>query len=172
MPNPNRDRGMRAEREACKLLTDLTGFPVQRMANQGIPLDVGDLYGIPDTTVQVSAVNPLPARIWDRARQKTGDCTKQQERHGMRHGVVLLRIDGGTWRALTTTPQLLWLAGDRDYDNTNNQDRDVTPGAIIRWAPYWAPGWSHVGLGIWVATLGHWATDITTAVRPVEEEVA
>lgn len=170
MPNPNRDRGMRAEREACKLLTDLTGFPVQRMANQGIPLDVGDLYGIPNTTIQVSAVNPLPARIWDRARQKTVDCTKQQERHGMRHGVALLRIDGGTWRALVTTEQLLELAPIAGF--VEDMTLDVTPGAIIRWAPYWAAGWTHVGAGIWVTTLGHWATDITAAVRPVEEEVA
>ena len=70
MPSPQRDRGIRAEREACALLTELTGFTVMRMANQGIRQDIGDLIGLPDTTIQVSAVPRQPTRTARMAREK------------------------------------------------------------------------------------------------------
>lgn len=92
--NPHNDRGKRAEREAVKLLCDLTGHPVDRRRNAGIRLDVGDLIGLPDTAIQVSACQRNDTAIAARARTKVIDCGLQQARLGAAHGVTLLRING------------------------------------------------------------------------------
>lgn len=157
-------RGKATEREACRLLTELTGWTVRRRASEGIREDIGDLIGVPDTTIQVSAVRPLPAAIWERARTKIADCAAQQQRHGMTHGVVLLRIDGKggapAWRALCSAAQIEALDVHRI-----DCEPEVTPGSVIRWAPYWAHPWVLVGAGIYVTSVDRWAADIACITK-------
>ena len=153
--NPQRDRGIRAEREACAILHKLLGASVRRRANEGIREDIGDLIGLPDTTIQISAVPDSTTKIADRATRKTVDVEKQRARAGDTHAVVLLRIDGGHWRAVCTTPQLhrlkVDLADAAVYINP------PAPGATIRWAPMFScRDWSLAG-GLWVATIDGWA---------------
>ena len=59
MPNPQRDAGIRAENEACRLLEAALELPegtVRRRKNEGIHEDIGDLIGIPNTTIQVTRI--------------------------------------------------------------------------------------------------------------------
>ena len=51
--NPQKNKGDRAEREACIYLTAATGHIVERRFGAGQDKDKGDLVGIPDTVVQV-----------------------------------------------------------------------------------------------------------------------
>lgn len=156
--NPQRDRGIRAEREACVLLSAALDLDVRRRANEGIREDIGDLVGVPDTTIQVSAVPDDPTKIGARAQQKAAGCAVQQARAGTTHGVVLLRIDGGHWRAVCSGDQLeaLGWAG-------LPAPSGMRPGLIVRWAPMFAAGtWtlSHPAAsagGLFAAGLDGWA---------------
>ena len=51
MTNPQKRKGDKAEREAAELMTEVTGFECQRNLSAGIPGDVGDLHGIPNTVI-------------------------------------------------------------------------------------------------------------------------
>ena len=50
--NSNKIKGDKAEREACALLTEFTGYEVERRFGAGMQNDKGDLVGIPDTVIQ------------------------------------------------------------------------------------------------------------------------
>lgn len=157
--NPARDRGIRTEREACALLVELTGHNVRRRTNEGIREDIGDLIGLPDTTIQVSRVPDNPTAINDRARCKLADLALQQQRAGTRHGVVLLRIDGagrrpGVWRALVDDVEAEALGTHNVCAWHRSQ------GWIIRHAPDVATGgWHRVTGGRYVATVETWVAD-------------
>ena len=159
--NPARERGMRAEREACVLLSQALDLDVRRMANQGIREDIGDLVGIPNVTVQVSAVPDNPTEIARRAKTKVVDAITQAERAGTTHSLVLLRIDGGHWRAICTTEQL-----DRHgaLGDAAVLIDPPAPGHVIRWAPVFAAAdWIAVDRsGPWVSTLNGWARTYLT----------
>jgi hypothetical protein len=172
--NPQRDRGIRTEREACALLVELTGHNVRRRANEGIREDIGDLIGLPDTTIQVSRVPDQPAAINNRARTKLADLALQQQRAATRHGVVLLRIDGagarpGVWRALVDSEGL-----DRLHGQVAHIECVAWPpssGWVIRHAPdMLTGGWHEIGVGNrvtgrYVATIETWAADYLAATR-------
>lgn len=53
MTNARKRRGDDAERELAHLLTELTGWSVERKLGAGRREDTGDLYGLPETTAQV-----------------------------------------------------------------------------------------------------------------------
>lgn len=171
MPNPQRDAGIRAENEACRLLEAALELPegtVRRRKNEGIHEDIGDLIGIPNTTIQVTRIGAKGwnnyGRIAQRARTKAADCEQQQARRNARHGVVLLRLDGNShrpaiWRAIITTPQLHALHASWDICTWAISP---TQGAIVRdltgdqppertWLA--APG----PRNLWVSTLEGWA---------------
>ena len=184
MPNPQRDAGIRAENEACRLLEAALQLPegtVRRRANEGVRLDVGDLIGIPNTAIQVTRIgakgwNNL-GRIAQRARTKADDCEQQQARRNARHGVVLLRLDGNShrpavWRAIITNPQLHALNASWD---TCNLITYQTQGAVIRDFGGVKP--KHTWLcspgvrTLWVSTLEGWArswwrAESLAAIRP------
>lgn len=170
MPNPQRDAGIRAENEACRLLEAALELPegtVRRRKNEGIHEDIGDLIGIPNTAIQVTRIGAKGwnnyGRIAQRARTKAADCEQQQARRNARHGVVLLRLDGNShrpavWRAIITNPQLHALQAGWD---TCSLITYQTQGAVIRdfggvkpertWLC--SPG----VLTLWISTLEGWA---------------
>jgi hypothetical protein len=173
--NRNRDRGIRAENEACRLLESLLGYPsdtIVRRKNEGIAEDIGDLWGVPDTCIQVSAVRNNPTAIADRARTKLVDCAQQQARRDLTHGVVLLRIDGcgarpTIWRALCTLDQLFALHNGRlgVYERSS----ELTQGDAIK--GWHSPdserdGWLHVASRRCVATVNTWADNWLHAMYP------
>ena len=57
--NAQKNKGDRAEREACIYLTAATGYTVERRFGAGMELDKGDLVGIPNTAVSYTHL-PLP----------------------------------------------------------------------------------------------------------------
>lgn len=170
--NPQRDRGIRTEREACALLVELTGHNVRRRANEGIREDIGDLIGLPDCTIQVSRVPDQPAAINNRARIKLADLALQQQRAATRHGVVLLRIDGagkrpGVWRALVNGEGLARLNVGVTFPAVLSKPN----GWLIRHAPDQVTGGWHelfIGqapYGRYVATIETWAADYLAATH-------
>ena len=155
--NPQRDRGIRAEREACALLAQALNVDVRRRANEGIRQDIGDLIGVPDTTIQVSAVPDNHTKIAARAATKTRDAEQQRRRAGAAHALVLLRIDGGMWRAVIDSRALTELGANAAQ--TAVYLNAPSPGLVIRWAPMFScRDWSLItGTDTFVGTVDSWA---------------
>lgn len=100
MSNPSKVKGDRAEREVAHLLTDLLGFKVERKLGAGRKEDTGDLYGIPDTVIQVAHYSDLALAL----RRKIPACTEQQARAGATFGAVAVKRRGG-WLFVLTAEQ-------------------------------------------------------------------
>lgn len=101
MPNANKQRGDRAEREAAELLTDLLNTPVRRMLGAGRQDDVGDLDGVPDHVIQVASWADTAAA----ARVKPKEAEDQRENAGAEFAATLVRFRGGKWRVVLTPEQ-------------------------------------------------------------------
>lgn len=100
MAHPSKRRGDRYELEAAALLTELLGMPVERALGAGRKLDAGDLFGIPDLTVQVKAYTDLSAGVLAGLK----DAPRNQANAGTPFGVTMARIRGGRW-AFVMTPE-------------------------------------------------------------------
>lgn len=93
MTSSAKRKGDRAELEAARILADLTGFDVRRKLGAGRAEDTGDLWGIPDTVVQVRNYRDIATAV-----RTARDDADQQARNG---GVVfrfgMVRHPGGVW---------------------------------------------------------------------------
>ena len=103
-PHPAKRKGDKAEREAAGILHNLLGVPARRKLGAGRHDNIGDLDGVPDTVVQVTA---------DRDRglvSKPRECEVQQARAGATFGFTMVRLRGGQWRIVMTVDQAatLW----------------------------------------------------------------
>ena len=101
MTNPQKRKGDKAEHEAARLLSNVTGFTCQRNLSAGIPGDVGDIYGIPNCVVQV-------ADYKDKNRAclvKPREVETQRENAGMDFVATMVRFRGGNWRVVLTPEQ-------------------------------------------------------------------
>lgn len=105
MTSPQKRKGDVAELEIARILHDLTGWPVRRKLGAGRTDDEGDLEGIPDTVVQVANWADVNRAI----RQKPLDAEQQRANAGATFAVTLIRLRGGTWRAVLTPEQLCTL---------------------------------------------------------------
>lgn len=101
MSNPQKRKGDAAEREFCQLWNDLTGTASTRMLGAGRKEDIGDTYGIPETTVQVTANQDATVAF----RRKPLECAVQQERARSTFGFTAVRLRGGQWRIVMTLEQ-------------------------------------------------------------------
>ena len=101
-PNAARDKGLRAEREAARLLEAELGYPMHRLTSPGSPFEVGDLFGLPDCVVQVAywPSNTLAAYV-----KKPDEAEAQRLTAGVEHAVSMIRHKGGLWRVAMTVPQ-------------------------------------------------------------------
>lgn len=98
-------KGDAAEREIATELHLLTGWPIRRRLGAGRQDDEGDLDGIPDTVAQVANwADALRA-----VRTKPIEAEQQRRNAGATHAVTLVRLRGGTWRAVLTIEQLATL---------------------------------------------------------------
>jgi hypothetical protein len=94
-------RGDDAERQAAVVLGDLLGYPIRRKLGAGRLDDVGDLDGLPNTTVQVAAwADALRA-----VREKPVQAELERERAETTFVVTLVRLRGGVWRVVMTPEQ-------------------------------------------------------------------
>lgn len=104
MTNASHAKGASAEREGAAILSDLLGFDVKRKLGAGRAEDTGDLYGIPDTVVQVAW---WPSRGVLRAvREKPDQCEAQRVNADVPFAFTMVRMVGGLWRAVLTPEQM------------------------------------------------------------------
>ena len=101
MTNPQKRKGDKAEHEAARLLTDVTGFKCQRNLSAGIPGDVGDIYGIPNTVIQVCDWQDKNKACLVKPRE----VETQRENAGVDFVATMVRFRGGNWRVVLTPEQ-------------------------------------------------------------------
>ena len=106
--NSNKIKGDKAEREACALLTEFTGFEVERRFGAGMENDKGDLVGIPDTVIQIANWKDTNAAVL----QKPREAEQQRINAKVSHAVTLVRYKkrpgckhGDNWRVVLTLEQ-------------------------------------------------------------------
>ena len=81
-------------------------MPARRMLGAGRLDDMGDITGVPHTTVQVANWKDVAAAV----REKPRECELQQVRAGSLFGATFLRLKGGEYRVVLTPEQwaTLW----------------------------------------------------------------
>jgi len=98
--HPSKRKGDQAERVAAALINDLTGWPTRRKLGAGRLDDIGDIDGVPDTVIQVTALVNVT-----HAFAKLEACVEQQQRAGATFGATFLRRPGGKWVVVLTPEQ-------------------------------------------------------------------
>jgi len=93
--------GEKAEREAAALIADLLGVPCRRKLGAGRQDDRGDLDGLPDTVVQVTARVDLARAV----REKLPAVARQMENDHATFGAVFVRRPGGRFVVVLTPEQ-------------------------------------------------------------------
>jgi len=106
--NPQKNKGDKAEREACALLTEFTPYEVERRFGAGMENDKGDLTGIPDTVIQIANWKDTNAAVL----QKPREAEQQRINAKASHAVTLVRYKkrpgckhGDNWRVVLTLGQ-------------------------------------------------------------------
>ena len=106
--NPQKNKGDRAEREACIYLTAATGYTVERRFGAGMEKDKGDLVGIPDTVIQIANWKDTNAAVL----QKPREAEQQRINAKANYAVTLVRYKkrpgckhGDNWRVVMTIEQ-------------------------------------------------------------------
>ena len=108
MTNKAKEKGDRAEREACIYLTAATGHIVERRFGAGMEKDKGDLIGIPDTVVQVCDYKNKSEAVLKKPRE----AEQQRLNAGVDHAITMVRFnkrpgckEGDNWRVVMTIEQ-------------------------------------------------------------------
>lgn len=101
MAHPSKRKGDQAEREFCQLWNELTGTGSTRKLGAGRKEDIGDVHGVPNTTIQVTANKDVTTAI----REKPYECQAQQDYAGTSLGFTAVRLRGGVWRIVMTLEQ-------------------------------------------------------------------
>jgi len=99
--SPSKRKGDAAELAAAKALAELTGLPVRRKLGAGRADDTGDLYGIPDTVVQVKNYADSGRAI----RECLRDSPVQQANDGATFAASMVWLRGGPWVVVMTIDQ-------------------------------------------------------------------
>jgi len=85
MTNPQKRKGSQFEREVADFLNDATPFTVGRAYGAGRPLDVGDIAGIPGTTIECKNAARIDLAGW------TDETQRERENAGMDIGVTIIK---------------------------------------------------------------------------------
>ena len=106
--NSNKIKGDKAEREACLLLTEFTGYEVERRFGAGMEKDKGDLVGIPDTVIQVTDMKSKSEAVLRKPRE----AEQQRINANAKHAITMVRFnkrpgcaEGDNWRVVMTIEQ-------------------------------------------------------------------
>ncbi len=103
MTSSSKRKGDRAELEVQAILQDELGLG-RRKLGAGRSDDMGDIDGIPDTVIQVTARADLTQAI----REKLPEVEQQRQRAGATYSAVFARRRGGEWVVVMTPSQ--WCA--------------------------------------------------------------
>lgn len=101
MSNPQKRRGDQAEREVATILNQLLGTNCKRALGAGRKDDVGDIYGLDDTCVQVANYRNLDRAV----REKLPALERQQENAGATFAGLFVRRPGGRY-VVVLTPEM------------------------------------------------------------------
>jgi len=93
-------KGDTAERECAALIADMLGVPARRKLGAGRLDDMGDIDGVPDTTIQVVSRGTDVVAVGVVAKPRDADL--QAQRAGDTFAATFLRVRGGTWRVVLT----------------------------------------------------------------------
>ena len=106
--NAQKNKGDRAEREACIYLTAATGHTIERRFGAGQDKDKGDLVGIPDTVIQIANWKDTNAAVL----QKPREAEQQRLNAKVDHAITMVRFnkrpgcaEGDNWRVVMTIEQ-------------------------------------------------------------------
>ena len=106
--NAQKNKGDRAEREACIYLTAATGYTIERRFGAGQDKDKGDLVGIPNTIVQVCDMKNKSEAVLRKPRE----AEQQRLNAKVEYAVTLVRYKkrpnckhGDNWRVVMTLEQ-------------------------------------------------------------------
>jgi hypothetical protein len=100
--NPQKRKGDKAELEAARLLSDLLGYDVKRALGAGRAEDCGDLFGIPQTVVQVKNFKNVAVAVT--AAKNAAD--EQARNAGVPFRFGMVRHPGGTWTCVMSPEAL------------------------------------------------------------------
>ena len=98
MVNRNKVKGDRAERELAALVSELLGVPARRALGAGRADDVGDVWGIPSTAIQVCDWQDVAQAL----RIKPVAADLQAVNAGVPFSAAAIRLRGGEWRFCLT----------------------------------------------------------------------
>lgn len=98
MVNRNKVKGDRAERELAALVSELLGVSARRALGAGRADDVGDIFGIPDTVLQVCDWQDVAKAL----RIKPVAADVQAVNAGATFSAAAIRLRGGEFRFCMT----------------------------------------------------------------------
>ena len=106
--NAQKNKGDRAEREACIYLTAATGYTIERRFGAGQEKDKGDLVGLPNTIVQVCDMKNKNEAVLRKPRE----AEQQRLNAKVDHAITMVRFnkrancaEGDNWRVVMTIEQ-------------------------------------------------------------------
>ena len=108
MANSRKAKGDEAEREAAKLIAELTGCPARRKLGAGRLDDIGDIDGVPFSVIQCANWTDALRAV----REKPVEAEAQRERAGATFAATWVRLRGGVWRVVLTPEQ--WATYQRE----------------------------------------------------------
>lgn len=101
MTNPAKRKGDTAELEAARLIADLTGWPARRALGAGRADDTGDIYGVPDTVIQIKNFVDIGRAV----RECLAGLEVQRVNAGATHAAGFIRRRGGGFFVVMTPQQ-------------------------------------------------------------------
>lgn len=106
MANPAKRKGDRAELEVQGWFREELGVPARRALGAGRRDDVGDISGVPSTTVSVANWSDLDRAV----REKLPDLERQRVNAGAEFAAMFCRRRGGSYVVVMTPAQFaaLW----------------------------------------------------------------
>lgn len=108
MPSSGKRKGDRAELEVQALLRDHLGVHARRALGAGRKDDMGDMTGVPYTTIQVVNWRDVAAAV----RSKPLEAEQQRVNAHMPFAATFVRLRGGDYRVVMTVEQ--WCAMYRE----------------------------------------------------------
>ena len=116
--NPQKNKGDKAEREACIYLSKATSYEVERRFGAGIEKDKGDLTGIPNTVVQVTDMKNKSEAVLRKPRE----AEQQRINANSKHAITMVRFnkrpgcaEGDNWRVVQTIEQFARLINEIEH---------------------------------------------------------
>ena len=128
--HPSKRKGDKAELEVQGILRELLGVPARRQLGAGRLDDIGDISGVPDTTISVANWADLNRAI----REKLGPLEQQRERAGTTFAAMFARRIGGGYVVCMSVEQwaTLWREAQPAAPVDNGAPKDPNLAAFMK----------------------------------------